>query len=217
MPSGCSVIESTDQAATIMDPVRLRILALLRRPDSAASVARSLGLPRQRVGYHIRALQQAGLILSVGERRTSNYIEHLLQASAEFYAISPRALGPASATHAEPTTVRDRFSSDALITASSRTIAAVAFAPLRRVRLSVVEVLIGDGVSGLFPASRMTCGTCPIVVKKALEKVAGVSSITVDFDKKTATVTYDPDKASTARLAQATTEAGFPSRLIAQP
>jgi mercuric transport protein len=63
----------------------------------------------------------------------------------------------------------------------------------------------------------MTCGTCPIVVKKALEKVAGVSSITVDFDKKTATVTYDPDKASTARLAQATTEAGFPSRLIAQP
>jgi mercuric ion binding protein len=63
----------------------------------------------------------------------------------------------------------------------------------------------------------MTCGTCPIVVKKALEKVAGVSATAVDFDKKTATVTFDPDKATTARLTQATTEAGFPSKLIAKP
>jgi len=55
------------------------------------------------------------------------------------------------------------------------------------------------------------------VVKKALERVAGVSATAVDFDKKTATVTFDPDKASTARLTQATTEAGFPSKLIAKP
>ena len=63
----------------------------------------------------------------------------------------------------------------------------------------------------------MTCGTCPIVVKKALEKVPGVSATSLDFAKKTATVTFDPDKASTARLTQATTEAGFPSKLIAKP
>jgi mercuric ion binding protein len=52
----------------------------------------------------------------------------------------------------------------------------------------------------------MTCGTCPIVVKKALERVPGVSSTTVDFDKKMATVTFDPDKASSAKLTQATTD-----------
>ena len=63
----------------------------------------------------------------------------------------------------------------------------------------------------------MTCGTCPIVVKKALEKIPGVTATAVDFDKKTATVTFDPDKATTARLTQATTEAGFPSKLIAKP
>ena len=63
----------------------------------------------------------------------------------------------------------------------------------------------------------MTCGTCPIVVKKALERVPGVSSTTVDFDKKTATVTFDPDKATSTKLTQATTEAGFPSKLIAKP
>jgi periplasmic mercuric ion binding protein len=51
----------------------------------------------------------------------------------------------------------------------------------------------------------MTCGTCPIVVKKALERVPGVTSTSVDFDKKTATVTFDPDKATSAKLTQATT------------
>src|SRR5271170_1969032 len=63
----------------------------------------------------------------------------------------------------------------------------------------------------------MTCGTCPIVVKKALEKLPGVSATAVDFDKKTATVIFDPDKVSTARLTQATTEAGFPSKVVAKP
>jgi mercuric ion binding protein len=59
----------------------------------------------------------------------------------------------------------------------------------------------------------MTCAVCPITVKKALEKVAGVASIAVDFDKKTASVTFDPDKASPAILVKATSDAGYPSSL----
>jgi len=57
----------------------------------------------------------------------------------------------------------------------------------------------------------MTCGLCPITVKKSLEKVPGVTDAKVDFDKKTATVKFDADKGSTAALVKATTEAGFPS------
>lgn len=64
---------------------------------------------------------------------------------------------------------------------------------------------------------KMTCGTCPVVVKKALARVPGVSSTTVNMDANTATVTFDPDKTTTTRLTQATTEAGFPSKLIAKP
>lgn len=64
---------------------------------------------------------------------------------------------------------------------------------------------------------KMTCGACPVVVKKALLRVPGVTSTTIDLDTWTATVTFDPDKATTERLTQATTEAGFPSRLIAKP
>ncbi|MCX8049298.1 MAG: mercury resistance system periplasmic binding protein MerP [Methylohalobius sp.] len=57
----------------------------------------------------------------------------------------------------------------------------------------------------------MTCELCPLAVKKALEKVSGVSSVAVDFAAKTATVTYDPDKAGPEALIQATTDAGYPS------
>lgn len=57
----------------------------------------------------------------------------------------------------------------------------------------------------------MTCELCPITVKKSLEKVPGVSDVKVDFDHKTATVSYDADKAQTEALTKATTNAGYPS------
>jgi len=57
----------------------------------------------------------------------------------------------------------------------------------------------------------MTCEMCQITVKKSLEKVPGVSGVKVDFDKKTATVTYDTNKAQPQALTTATTNAGYPS------
>lgn len=57
----------------------------------------------------------------------------------------------------------------------------------------------------------MTCPLCPITVKKSLEKVSGVSAVKVDFDKKTATVTYDSDKTQSEALTMATRNAGYPS------
>jgi mercuric ion binding protein len=57
----------------------------------------------------------------------------------------------------------------------------------------------------------MTCELCPVTVKKSLEKVSGVSQARIDFAKKTATVTFDAEKTSTAALVRATTDAGYPS------
>jgi mercuric ion binding protein len=59
----------------------------------------------------------------------------------------------------------------------------------------------------------MTCAVCPITVKKALEKVPGVTTARVDFVQKTASVTFDPEKASPAALSKATSDAGYPSTL----
>ena len=57
----------------------------------------------------------------------------------------------------------------------------------------------------------MTCEVCPITVRKALDKVPGVAAIKIDFDKKTATVNFDAERANIAALVKATTDAGYPS------
>lgn len=59
--------------------------------------------------------------------------------------------------------------------------------------------------------ANMTCGTCPITVKKSLEKVGGVQKVVVNFEAKSATVTFDSAKAEVASLTSATANAGFPS------
>ncbi len=60
--------------------------------------------------------------------------------------------------------------------------------------------------------SGMTCPACPITVKKALEKVPGVSKIEVRFEKKQVLVTFDDAKTNTDALVKATTNAGYPSQ-----
>ena len=57
----------------------------------------------------------------------------------------------------------------------------------------------------------MTCPACPITVKKALNKVDGVSKVEVRYEQKQALVTFDDKKTDTKALIKATTDAGFPS------
>jgi len=74
-----------------------------------------------------------------------------------------------------------------------------------------VSVFAGTLQTVTLEVKNMTCAVCPITVKKALESVPGVTDARVDFDKKTASVTFDPDKGSPATLAKATSDAGYPS------
>jgi mercuric ion binding protein len=62
----------------------------------------------------------------------------------------------------------------------------------------------------------MTCPVCPITVKKALNKVNGVSKVEVSYEKKEARVTFDDAKTDSKALVKATTEAGFPSTAESQ-
>lgn len=59
----------------------------------------------------------------------------------------------------------------------------------------------------------MTCQFCPITIRKALNKVPGVTDAKASFDTKTATVTFDPDKTNVDALIKATTNAGYPATL----
>ena len=69
--------------------MRVQILEALREPASAAAVARSIRQPRQKVGYHLKELESAGLIDQVGERRVGNFVESLYRAVARTFLVSP--------------------------------------------------------------------------------------------------------------------------------
>lgn len=66
----------------------------------------------------------------------------------------------------------------------------------------------------IFAIENMTCATCPITVRKAMEGVAGVSAVEVDFAAKTARATYDPKRTTAAQIAMASTNAGYPAHAV---
>ncbi|HHM2297806.1 TPA: cation transporter [Legionella anisa] len=57
----------------------------------------------------------------------------------------------------------------------------------------------------------MTCPVCPITIKKALDNMAGVNEVSIDFKTKRATVVFNPNQVQIADLTAATKNAGYPS------
>lgn len=62
-----------------------------------------------------------------------------------------------------------------------------------------------------FAIENMTCALCPLTVRKALAGVAGVKSVIVDFNRKTATVGFDPAVTDAIAIGNASTNAGYPA------
>ena len=122
-PVALDVIRSAESAAALLDPTRQQLLAHLREPDSATGLARRLKLPRQRINYHLKVLEGAGLVELVEERRKGNCLERVVRATGRAFIISPEALGELAPT-AE--LAGDRLSSAYLMAAAGRTIRDVA-------------------------------------------------------------------------------------------
>ena len=83
-------IEEVEALQALTHPLRVQILGALREPRSAAAVARELGEPRQKVNYHLKELEGAGLVRLVREQRAGNFVEGLYQAVARAFVVSPR-------------------------------------------------------------------------------------------------------------------------------
>jgi len=119
------VVRGAGQAAALLNPDRVRILEALRDPASATALSTRVRMTRQRVNYHLRELERAGLVELVEERRKGNCTERILRASARSFLISPEVLG-AVGPAAGATAVQDRFSTAYLITAVARVLRDVA-------------------------------------------------------------------------------------------
>ncbi|MGK3995526.1 helix-turn-helix domain-containing protein [Sorangium sp. So ce1024] len=124
------VIEDPAAAAAALEPVRSRLLAELAAPASAATLAARLGIARQKINYHLRALEAHGLVRVAETRRWGGLTERLLVASASSYVVSPGALGPVGA---DPERTADRLSASYLIALGARVVREVSDL-LRRAR-----------------------------------------------------------------------------------
>jgi DNA-binding transcriptional ArsR family regulator len=113
------VIDSPSAAIVALDPARSRLLAELSEPASAATLAARLGVARQKLNYHLRALEAQGLVHVADTRHWGGLTERLLVASASAYLISPNALGPAAA---DPARNPDRLSASYLIALAGRVV-----------------------------------------------------------------------------------------------
>ena len=113
------VIDDPAAAAVALEPTRSRILSELAAPASAATLAARVGLARQKVNYHLHALEEHGLVRLAEQRKWGGLTERLLVATAASYVVSPKALGPVAV---DPNREVDRLSASYLIALGARII-----------------------------------------------------------------------------------------------
>jgi len=125
-------VEEPAAVAALMDPLRARILSELTEPRSAALLAQRVEVPRQKVNYHLRVLEEHGLARVAEERKWGGITERRLVATAASYVVSPDALGPVAS---DPDRTADRLSAGYLIALAARAVREVG----RLVRLGRAE------------------------------------------------------------------------------
>ncbi|MGW5681989.1 ArsR/SmtB family transcription factor [Nonomuraea sp. NPDC003754] len=112
-----AVIEDPAAAEISLDPIRTRLLAELSEPGSATMLAAKIGLPRQKVNYHLKTLEAHGLVEMIEERRKGNVNERIMRATAASYVISPAAL---ASVQPDPARSPDQLSASWLLAVAAR-------------------------------------------------------------------------------------------------
>ena len=121
------LIEDPQAVGLLADPVRRRILQQLDTPRSATAVARELGLPRQRIGYHMRELEKHGFVEILREDRRRGCVERVMRRTSVSIVVAPDSL---SEEKLHPQRVQDRFSSHYLLALASQMLREVAAVPV---------------------------------------------------------------------------------------
>jgi DNA-binding transcriptional ArsR family regulator len=121
--SSVALVSDAARARVALTPLRRELLGRLREPNSAAGLAGQLAIPRQKLAYHLRVLEAAGLIELVEERRRRGFIERVLVACADTFVLDP-ALVQGAAQRAGD--AQDRHASEHLVRTASALVRDVA-------------------------------------------------------------------------------------------
>ena len=107
-----ALVADAEKARAAFSPIRRDILQRLREPGSAVSLAEALGVSRQKVAYHLRALEGAGLIRLVETRPRRGCTEHVFVATADVFVIDPAVMGGPERAAVD---AQDRFAAEHLV------------------------------------------------------------------------------------------------------
>lgn len=113
------VLSQPGGISAILSPLRRQLLESLAEPDSATGLSHKLGIPRQKINYHLRKLEDAGLVELVEERGRRGLVERRVRVTAKAFVISPEVLGDLAAN---PDQLADRYSSAYLVAAASKVV-----------------------------------------------------------------------------------------------
>jgi DNA-binding transcriptional ArsR family regulator len=115
------LVQDATVAATLLNPIRIKILGLLKEPDSASGLARKMDMNRQQLNYHLKELEKNKLVELVEEKKKGNCIERIVRASARSYLICMETSAEEPAA-----LIKDKFSSTYQVAAAAAIIRDVA-------------------------------------------------------------------------------------------
>ncbi|MCW2747518.1 MAG: transcriptional regulator [Nocardioidaceae bacterium] len=118
-------IRVLDDAAAVevaLDPIRASILDALTEPGSASTIAAAVGSTRQKVNYHLKALEAHGLVELAEERAWGGIVERFVRRSARQLVVAPDGL---QGSTIDPNDVADRLSAAYLVAVNARAVSEV--------------------------------------------------------------------------------------------
>jgi DNA-binding transcriptional ArsR family regulator len=118
-----TLLDEPDRLRVGLSPIRRRLLERLRQPASATQLASELAMGRQRINYHLRALEKAKLVELVEERQRRGCVERILIARAQAFIVDPAVMtaktgssaGASGAALGVSRVAQDKFSAEHLI------------------------------------------------------------------------------------------------------
>jgi DNA-binding transcriptional ArsR family regulator len=123
MSGAVELVQEPERVRLALSPLRRQLLERMRTPASATQLAAVLGTSRQRVNYHLRALEQAGLVELVEQRQRRGCTERILQATATAFVVDPAVI---DADMRPPEIAQDRHAAEHLIDAAAGVVRNVA-------------------------------------------------------------------------------------------
>jgi DNA-binding transcriptional ArsR family regulator len=87
------LLDEPERLRRALSPLRRRLLARLRTAASATQLAAEFEISRQRLGYHLRQLEESGLVELVELRPRRGFVERVLRATADAYVVDPAVMG----------------------------------------------------------------------------------------------------------------------------